>query len=719
MNFDPLIKAKLVFDGETLSIPEELGTPSPDQMQGTVYENLVELAGRTCYDSLGKGRPSEDYHKHLLDVGHYSVHEHCHFTTFLPEVRYSESLFLEFCNLPDVYIKYTSNGYRLTYNLRHVLEWQPESIEAKLIYNYLYDITLLNFRYLGEVREKYKVPFYTRYSIHGNVHPVFDPEVFISMYLSGSRGMCYDDKTEVLTADGWKFWDHVTLQDKFATLNPISHILEYQSPSLITKESYHGRMYLLESSRINLCVTPDHDMYVKSHQDPRRPLKKWNKVKAKNLIAKSRVQYKKNAIWYGEQDEYFKIPDVSTRSINQFGGVKEILCRGRNHKREDLAEFLGYWIAEGNLDHTVGSGYFLSLSQNYEGRCYDEILSVVKRLGYKFTIRNNGRGALNARIRVSVGKALYDLLKIYSLAENKRVPIFMKNWSSRCHQIFINAYLAGDGSFTKRGSGEGYTVSVKLADDLQESALKAGWTATLRQDPIRTDLRMLLGRELRSNFPINVISFSKKRLEPMVNSKYRQDSIIDYDGMVYCATVPNGILFVRRNGRCVWSGNSHEQVRHRSNISQRSTRYVDESSSRIVEHPLITKFLAEENGNALTYTMGSSESASKKTYDKVVVSLQSYLELSGIDKTSARKQARGAARNYLGNGLFTEMIFTASVKQWQHILFMRCSDFADAEIRLLYNQVLNELKNSKHTAYFSQYSLKPAKDGIGHVLHID
>jgi hypothetical protein len=31
-----------------------------------------------------------------------------------------------------------------------------------------------------------------------------------------------------------------------------------------------------------------------------------------------------------------------------------------------------------------------------------------------------------------------------------------------------------------------------------------------------------------------------------------------YDGLVYCVTVPNGIVLTRRNGKCAWSGNSYK-----------------------------------------------------------------------------------------------------------------------------------------------------------------
>ena len=39
-------------------------------------ELVSEFGGRICYMSFGKGRPSSEYHKHILEVGHGSVLEH-------------------------------------------------------------------------------------------------------------------------------------------------------------------------------------------------------------------------------------------------------------------------------------------------------------------------------------------------------------------------------------------------------------------------------------------------------------------------------------------------------------------------------------------------------------------------------------------------------------------------------------------------------------------
>src|SRR6516225_6478111 len=75
------LSARLVYDGgEAVYIPSEMGMPRDNQMQGTHAEQLCELAGRVCYDSLGKGLSSEEYHRHILEVNHTSTLEHFNFT---------------------------------------------------------------------------------------------------------------------------------------------------------------------------------------------------------------------------------------------------------------------------------------------------------------------------------------------------------------------------------------------------------------------------------------------------------------------------------------------------------------------------------------------------------------------------------------------------------------------------------------------------------------
>jgi thymidylate synthase ThyX len=143
-------------------------------------------------------------------------------------------------------------------------------------------------------------------------------------------------------------------------------------------------------------------------------------------------------------------------------------------------------------------------------------------------------------------------------------------------------------------------------------------------------------------------------------------------------------------------GFTHEQVRHRFAMSQRSTRYVDEDGSPYVTHPLVVKYLAEADSSescAMLDLIEASTAADRLTYRVLVDALRRFCRgpLGIADPTAARKQARGAARGYLGNALASEMLFSAPASGWRWILEQRASRFADAEIRSVYGPALAAL----------------------------
>lgn len=165
-------------------------------------------------------------------------------------------------------------------------------------------------------------------------------------------------------------------------------------------------------------------------------------------------------------------------------------------------------------------------------------------------------------------------------------------------------------------------------------------------------------------------------------------------------------------------GWSHEIVRHGdwTAISQRSTRYVDESESEWVLHPLLAKWITE-TGREPNGDLISTAAQAKGSYEDVVKGLEAFLLNKKVDKVSARKQARGAARGLLGNALETEMIFSASVRQWLWMLKLRGADAADAEIRQGFVEaVLPCLQSSRYGDRFQGIELRPASDGIGKSL---
>src|SRR5262249_16955082 len=104
------------------------------------------------------------------------------------------------------------------------------------------------------------------------------------------------------------------------------------------------------------------------------------------------------------------------------------------------------------------------------------------------------------------------------------------------------------------------------------------------------------------------------------------------------------------------------------------------------------------------------------TYRLLVARLEAYLQGQGVVRLAARKQARGAARGYLGNALATELLFSAPVSGWKWILSQRANALADAEIRAVYEPALAAPKASRQGDRFDAFTLVPSPDGLGKVL---
>jgi DNA-directed RNA polymerase II subunit RPB2 len=109
--------------------------------------------------------------------------------------------------------------------------------------------------------------------------------------LIGDKYCCYDDQTEILTDQGWIFFKDLTKTHKVASLID-GKTLYYQEPEEIQSYDFDGDMYRVDSNQVDLLVTPNHRMLIKT-----RSAKGYHVELAENLLGKT-VQYKKNA------DEY-------------------------------------------------------------------------------------------------------------------------------------------------------------------------------------------------------------------------------------------------------------------------------------------------------------------------------------------------------------------------------------------------------------------------------
>jgi thymidylate synthase (FAD) len=150
---------------------------------------------------------------------------------------------------------------------------------------------------------------------------------------------------------------------------------------------------------------------------------------------------------------------------------------------------------------------------------------------------------------------------------------------------------------------------------------------------------------------------------------------------------------------------SHELVRHRAGFgySQLSQRYVDESTADFIEPDVIA-----DDPKLHELWLGAVEK-SHQAYCSLVDGLMS--KFSDVeDKTVRRKMARQAARSVLPNATETKIFVTANARALRHFIEMRCSEYAEVEIRKVATEMVKVLqREAPHL--FGDYELVELPDG--------
>jgi hypothetical protein len=100
------------------------------------------------------------------------------------------------------------------------------------------------------------------------LHQIFIGPTFYQRlkHLVEDKIHCLSMDHEVLTADGWKNFHQLTLDDKVATLE-YEEFLVYKNPTkLLYYPDYNGKMYHVKTDEVDLFVTPEHRMWVANNE---------------------------------------------------------------------------------------------------------------------------------------------------------------------------------------------------------------------------------------------------------------------------------------------------------------------------------------------------------------------------------------------------------------------------------------------------------------------
>lgn len=381
----------------------------------------------------------------------------------------------------------------------------------------------------------------------------------------GDKFCCYDPQTEVLTDKGWVKFPELTMEHKVATLqkrDTSKAVLEYQAPQELMQYDYEGKMYKVESNQVDLFVTPNHRMWVSTRFKP----DEYRIELAQDLYGARRF-YKKNVEGYVSSDpvpEEFVCDASGVPTAFVVNGEKNSVESSFTMNFEDWLTFFGIWMAEGNVDNRT------VCIAAHKQRVKDAMTAIDTRNPdmnlHKHKEDKNDVSLSRYRIHNVVLAKYMAPLSVGAI--NKFLPNWVWHLSPEHARILLSGMMLGDGHAMANGTRRYDTSSKQLADDVQRLCLHAGFSANMyvKYKAGHESVCKAEGREgeiFRSTVDSYRLTIVEKQNEPMVNKNIkpdgsgRLDEWVDYSGKVYCCRVDGpGVIYVRRNGIPVWSGQS-------------------------------------------------------------------------------------------------------------------------------------------------------------------
>lgn len=499
---------------------------------------------------------------------------------------------------------------------------------------------------------------------------------------------CYDEHTEVMTTEGWVKWCDVSMDTIFSTINTTTGQMEWHKPSNILKKKYEGEMINYASNHVDLCVTPNHNMFVcntTTKLGRKKQFADYKLIQAKEIINKSHAFLK-------------CLPnEVTHLNVNP------------------IYQLLGFTIGDGSLSSKYKIKFHLKRERkiNY----ITDILTRIKDISY--TIRRNELATIIVDISALPDEVVNIFNNIYNDHMEKIIPRIILNKEHSNTQLLMSLYdglISSDGSVSKTSIIYD-TTSKELSGQFQFLCNLISKPCNISQSGCYKVRKHSYG-----NKPIYRCTVGSRNKKPIFNQSskkiYNKPSITQYTGMIYCAEVPNHTLFVRRNGKSVWCGNSvfehcflnfqitncsriftHELVRHRvgTAFSQTSGRYVRTDTLFFVHDPILDNVL-DDITDAMNYVENKYKLIEKK------------LDINNIKDFAKKKKLTSAMRRMLPNGQANEIGFSVNLRSLRHTITMRTSEHAEWEIRVIFNQIF-DLVNSKYPAIFHDVK-KEIKDGV-------
>ena len=362
---------------------------------------------------------------------------------------------------------------------------------------------------------------------------------------------CYSSDTEFLTDSGFLPFDSITSDHKLATVRSRDRKLFYQNYTEKFSGSFTGNLYNFTGHHNDILVTPNHKMLIRE---------------LKNVGYTGSIKGSVGGKWELRQASNLPHHFKFLNTIKPFGFSKKKPKEYNNEVREKLnvtllnyLKVMGWFISEGSCEFRDGKIKSISVSQSKPQSRLTQTLTRLINTKSLFCNKYTGKTIREGKnflentwtFTGDIAHKLYGDCGHGSY--NKRIPEWVFNLTKRHLGSLLTALLQGDGTKKHHQSGTFvyYTVSSKLADDVQRLAFLCGYKAA-KWGPYKN-----VNNFGGDDFMLYQVFIHKNAPPEKAYARYLNiDKIPVTEHKIVCFTVPNSILVTRRNGKIAIQGNS-------------------------------------------------------------------------------------------------------------------------------------------------------------------
>lgn len=327
------------------------------------------------------------------------------------------------------------------------------------------------------------------------------------MLTTDERLHCFDDKTEVLTQNGFKLFKDVLEEDFVADVCAKSgKLVGFVKPTAYIRKNYSGEMAYIQTNDLDFRVTIDHTML--------------GHIRTKSA---ERASFNLNSFKFSDKTSS---KSIKNRMLNVECSV--LSAPVVEHSESLLGNLIGMYIGDG---FKVGKRMGFRFKKQ---RKIDYLTDVINKLGLDYYTKiYNG-------VTLFVIKSHTVVDNIFTTcgvgARNKRIGF----WPSSLYISIYEGLRNSDGSNTKN-TWSYSTASELLRNDFMSFAPLAGITVFENKQFGTYNLRV-------KTTNIVLLNDSRKK-----HSFVQSEEVVNEN--VYCLTMPSGGLVVRRNNKTLVCGN--------------------------------------------------------------------------------------------------------------------------------------------------------------------